>query len=175
MAIALAFNARRPMLLLSFTVLTALAAAVSQHAMADGGPPMHPMGGPDMMMGGGRHLQGMLDGVNATPEQRAQIQQIMKAAHDDMRSQHEAGKALHQRSRALFAQPNVDAAAAESLRQQMSAQHDAASKRMLAAMLDISRILTPEQRKVLADKMAQRQAMMERHRTEREALDKAGR
>jgi Spy/CpxP family protein refolding chaperone len=178
MAISLALNARRPMLLMSFTVLTALSAVFAHHAMAQVGPPMHPMGGPDMMMmggGGGRHMQAMLEGVNATAEQRTQIQQIIKTAHDDLRSQREAGKALHQRSRALFAQPNIDAAAAESLRQQMSAQHDAASKRMLQAMLDISRVLTPEQRKTLTDRMAQREALMERHRTEREALDKAAR
>ncbi len=165
------------MMLLSFTLVLALAGVVAQRAMADGGPPMHPMGGPDMMMmgGGPRHMQGMLDSVNATPDQRAQIQQIMKTAHDDLMAQHEAGKGLRQRSQAIFAQPNIDAAAAESLRQQMSAQHDAASKRMLQAMLDVSRVLTPDQRKTLSDRMAQRQALMEKQRAEREALDKASR
>ena len=70
---------------------------------------------------------------------------------------------------ALFAQPTVDARAAETLRQQMLAQHDQVSKRALQAMLDVSRVLTAEQRKALADRMAQRKAMMERHRAEREA------
>jgi Spy/CpxP family protein refolding chaperone len=74
---------------------------------------------------------------------------------------------------ALLAQPTVDARAAEALRQQASALHDQASKRVLQAMIDVSRVLTPEQRKTLADRAAQHRSMMERHRAEREALDKS--
>jgi Spy/CpxP family protein refolding chaperone len=175
MAILTSFPARRPFMLLSFTVLMALGGVVAQNAQAQAGPPDHPMGGPGMMMGGPHHLKGMLDGVNATPEQRAQIRQIMQAAHDDLLPQHAAARALHQRSQALLAQPNIDAGAAEAVRQQLSANHDAVSKRMLQALLDASRVLTPEQRKTVADRMAQREAMMERHRAERDALDKAPR
>ena len=47
----------------------------------------------------------------------------------------------------LFAQPTVDAAALEALRQKQMAMHDAASKRMMQAMLDVAQVLTPEQRK----------------------------
>jgi Spy/CpxP family protein refolding chaperone len=162
-------------LLLSFTVLMALGSLVAQHALAQAGPPEHPMGGPGMMMGGPHPLKGMLDGVNATAEQRAQIQQIMQAAHDELRPQHAAARVLHLRSQALLAQPNIDAGAAEAVRQQLSANHEAVSKRMLQALLDASRVLTPEQRKAVADRMAQRQAMMERHRAERDALDRAPR
>jgi Spy/CpxP family protein refolding chaperone len=46
---------------------------------------------------------------------------------------------------------------------------------MMQAMLDTSRVLTADQRKTLADRMAQRQALMERQRAEREALDKSTR
>ena len=74
---------------------------------------------------------------------------------------------------ALFTQPTVDARAAEALRQQMLAQHDQASQRMLQTMLDVSRVLTPEQRKTLSDRMQQRRSMMERHRHERQSLDGA--
>jgi Spy/CpxP family protein refolding chaperone len=73
----------------------------------------------------------------------------------------------------LFTQPIVDANAAEALRQQMLVQHDQASKRMMLAMLDVSRVLTPEQRQKLGEQMAQRHAMMERHRAERQAQDKS--
>jgi Spy/CpxP family protein refolding chaperone len=72
---------------------------------------------------------------------------------------------------AVFTAPTVDANAAEQLRQQMLAQHDQASKRMLQAMLDISRVLTPEQRQQLAQKMKQRHEMMERHMRERQQLE----
>jgi Spy/CpxP family protein refolding chaperone len=36
-------------------------------------------------------------------------------------------------------------------------------------------VLTAEQRKTLAERMAQRRSMMERHRSERDALDKPSR
>jgi Spy/CpxP family protein refolding chaperone len=126
-------------------------------------------GGPGAMMGG--MLYRMLDRVNATPEQRTQIQQIMDRARGEMQAQHQAGRGLRDEALALFAQPNVDATAAEALRQKMQAQHDAASKRMLQGMLDIAKVLTPEQRKQMADFMKQRRDMMERHQRERQGLE----
>ena len=115
-------------------------------------------GGPGMMMG--RGADHMLDGLNATDAQRAQVKQIFKSAADDLKAQREAGRALRERSMQIFAAPNVDAAAAESVRQQMLQQHDQASKRMLQAMLEASKVLTPEQRAKLAERMKQRGDMM---------------
>ena len=194
---ARSFNfTQRPLHLLAATFFVALAATVAQPAAAQ------PMGGPGMMghrdgghgkmdhrgggagMGMGMGMMGMdaphmidrmLDAVNASPEQRAQIKQITQAAQTDMRTQRDAGRKLHEQGQALFTQPAVDARAAEALRQQMLAQHDQASKRKLQTMLDVSRVLTPEQRKTLAERMAQRRSMMERHRSERESIDKAPR
>ena len=123
------------------------------------------------MMGNPRMLERMLDGVNATAEQRTQINAIATAAQTDLKTIHAQGNALRDQGAALFAQTTVDARAAETLRQQMLAQHDAASKRTLQAMLDVSRVLTPEQRQSLARKMAERRAMMERHRGERESME----
>lgn len=159
------------------TLVVAVAAGVSQTALASpfGGHDGHPGAGGHGMMGGPHRVERMLDGVNATPEQRAQIKQIMQAAHTDMKAQREAGRKLREQSQALFAQPNVDARAAETLRQQMLAQHDQASKRGLQVMLDVSRVLTPEQRKTLAERMDKRRSMMERHRTERESMERAPR
>lgn len=185
-----------PLRLTLATAVVAMAGLVSQAAFAappDGpmggpisGPMGGPMGGPGMHHGmggpggpggagpmgmGGRHMGRVLDMVNATPEQRSQIKSIMEAAHKDMAAMHENGRKLREQSLALFTQPTVDARAAESLRQQAVAQHDAASKRMLQAMLDAAKVLTPEQRKLLGDKMAQRRSMMERHRAERQQLE----
>jgi Spy/CpxP family protein refolding chaperone len=116
-------------------------------------------------------LERLLDGANVSAEQRTQIKQITEAARADLQAQHEAGRQLHEQQRALLAQPTVDERAVETLRQQMLAQHDQASKRMTQAMLEVSRVLTPEQRKTLAERMAQRRDMMERHRAERAAID----
>jgi Spy/CpxP family protein refolding chaperone len=158
-------------------VLIAAGAALAQPALAQprGGPegPAR-LEAPGLAMGDPHRVERMLDSVDATPDQRAQIRQILDAARADLKAQHEAGRKLHEQSQALFGQPTVDAAAAESLRQQMSAQRDQASKRMLQAMLAVSAVLTPEQRKAIAERAARHRAMMERHRAEREALDKSG-
>jgi Spy/CpxP family protein refolding chaperone len=135
-----------------------------------------PMGGPGGHGGpGGGMFDGMmtrvLERVNATPEQRTQIQQIMQTQAGELRAQREAGRALRQQAMTLFSQPTVDAAAVEALRQKQLAMHDAASKRMTTAMLEISRVLTPEQRKQMAEYMAQRSEMMQRHLRERQGID----
>ena len=169
---------------LSLALAGALATGVQA---APGGPGMMghgammaqgPMGGPGGPGGhggrGGGMFEGMmtrmLDRVNATPEQRTQIQQILQNQASEMRAQHEAGRALRQQAMALFAQPTVDAKAVEALRQQQLAMHDTASKRMTAAMLQISDVLTPEQRKQMADYMSQRSEMMQRHQRERQTI-----
>jgi Spy/CpxP family protein refolding chaperone len=108
----------------------------------------------------------MLDGINATEAQRSQIRQIFKTAADDMKAQREQRRALHERGLQIFSAPTIDAAAAESLRQQMLQLHNQASKRRMQAMLDASQVLTPEQRVKLAERMKQRGEMM-RQRMER--------
>ena len=131
-------------------------------------------GGPGMgMMMGGRGLERMLDGVNASAEQRTQIKAIAERTRTDMQAQREAGKATRQQMLTLFAQPTVDANAAEALRAQMLQQHDQSSRRMMQAMLEVSRVLTPEQRKQIAERAGQRHSMMERHMNERRSLDGA--
>ena len=162
--------------LMALTVLLAIGATAAQTASAQphgmrGGEHRVGHGGDDMFMGSPRMLNRMLDVVQASADQRAQIKQITDAARTDMKAQHESGRKLREDGAALFAQPTVDARAAEALRQQMLARHDQVSKRGLQMMLDISRVLTPEQRKTLADKLAQRRSMMERHRAERSAAE----
>lgn len=127
-------------------------------------------GGGHSMMAGGKGMERMLDGVNATPEQRAQVQRIFEAARNDLKSQADARRDLRQRSMQLFAQPTVDANAVEAVRQQMLQQHDQTSRRMSQAMVEASRVLTPEQRAQLAERMQKRQEMMQRHQRERGAL-----
>lgn len=156
--------------LLIVGLLVALAGTFALTAYARDGGHHGRHGGPAMMFMG-RGLERMLDAVNATPEQRSQIEQISRAAMTDLRAQREASRGLRERSLQLFTQPNVDANAAEQLRQQMMAQHDQASRRMMQAMLDVSRVLSPEQRVKLAERIQQRREMMQRHWREREALE----
>jgi Spy/CpxP family protein refolding chaperone len=128
-------------------------------------------GGPGMMMFGGRGLERLLDGVNASAEQRSQIKAIAERTKADLKAQREAGRATRDQFMSLFTQPIVDANAAEALRAQQMQQHDQASRRVMQAMLEVSRVLTPEQRQQLAERMAQRRSMMERHMNERRALE----
>lgn len=175
----------RPIRLLVATAVLALAGGLAQTAVAmPGGGPGYGMhggygpgpgmgmmgGGPGMGMMGGPGAARWLDGVGATADQKAQLQAIHEAARKDMESIRQSGRTLRDQMRSALAQPNVDAGAVETLRQQMLAHHDTASKRMTQAMLDASKVLTPEQRKQVSEQFAQRRAMMERHRAEREAL-----
>jgi Spy/CpxP family protein refolding chaperone len=129
-------------------------------------------GGEGAMMGlfGGRGLERMLDSVNATADQRRQIQGIAEAARQEMGDPRQDRMALRQEMMALFAQPTVDARALEALRARMLAQHDSASKRSTQVMLDISRVLTPEQRQGLVERMKQRQEHRSEHRGRRHGM-----
>lgn len=127
-----------------------------------GGPPA--MGAPQGHGGaglfGGGHLEHMLDWVSATDAQRTQIDAIMKAARDELKPQREAAGKLHAQMLALYGATNVDAAAVEALRVQISQQHDAASKRMSQASIEAARVLTPEQRAKLVEILQKRMARM---------------
>ena len=153
--------------LFTATAVLAIAAGVTQTAIAM----PHGPGGGEMGMMGGRHGERVLDAVGASAEQKTQIRQIMDSARADMKPLREAARTLHQQAQSLLAQPTVDARALETVRQQLSANHDQVSKRLMQAMLDASRVLSPEQRKQIAARATQQRSMMQRHRAERESLD----
>ncbi|MBW8844604.1 MAG: Spy/CpxP family protein refolding chaperone [Burkholderiales bacterium] len=144
------------------TVAAALAiGGVAAHAE---GPGHH--GGPGMMAPGGLfggHMEHVLDLVNATDSQRSQIEAIFKAARQDLSGQREAGMKLHQQMATLYTATNIDAAAIEATRAQISAQHEAASKRLSQASIDAARVLTPEQRAKIAEVMKKHLARMANH------------
>lgn len=136
-----------------------------------------PGGGPGMMLGGSPELtERMVDRMlsaasGVTDAQRTQVREIARAAATDLRAQRDAGRGLREQIAAAFTQPVVDANAVEALRQKMAAQHDGMSRRMTQALLDVSRVLTPEQRQQIAQKMQSRRSMAERHRSERQQFD----
>ncbi len=142
----------------------AMTGGMHHEGMERGG--MHRHLAPGMMFRGspeqiGRMVDFMLDGLNATDAQRGQIKQIAVQAAAELRAQRQAGKGLHQRGMQIFTAPTVDAAAAEQVRQQMLQQHDQMSRRVTQAMLDVARVLTPEQRAIIGQRMRDRQARME--------------
>lgn len=100
-------------------------------------------------------MERMLSSVNASDAQREQIKQILKNSADDRAKLREDKRALREQAIAVFTAPTVDAHAVEQLRQQMLAQQDQSSRRMMAVMLEVSNVLTAEQRAQLAAHMQQ--------------------
>ena len=161
------FGTRMRLLAVGAVMVAAAASAVSVQAQDHPGGRMggHHGGGGMMMFSGspervGRMVDHLLDGVNASDAQRAQIKQIATAAATDLKAQREAGHGLREKGMQLLTAPVIDANAAEVLRRQMLEQHDVTSKRALQAMLDVSAVLTPEQRAKVAERMQKRRTGM---------------
>jgi Spy/CpxP family protein refolding chaperone len=161
---------RQPYRLLLGAAVIAVAGGLTTLAVAQPFGGMHGAthgggmnGGPMMMAGMIEHL---LDNVDASDDQRTRIHAILKAAHQDLNAQRQAGAGLHQQAMQLFTSPTIDAAAAEALRVQIQAQMDVAGKRMWQAMIDASNVLTPEQRQKVAERAKKRHDRMERHMKE---------
>jgi protein CpxP len=120
------------------------------------GPPWHGGGMMGGAMGHGfspdradrmvRHLAVELD---ASADQQAKLQAIVKAAAGDIVPMHEKVLAARQQARALLIAPAVDRGAIEKLRAEQIATMDAFSKRVAQALGDAADVLSPEQRKKL--------------------------
>jgi Spy/CpxP family protein refolding chaperone len=136
-------------------------------------PPGNARGSPGMGMGmgmagavmplGGPMLDRLLDDLQTSDAQRDQLHRIAESAQADLQPAADAARADRTRMAELFAQPSVDAAALESLRQKMLARHDQLTRRVNVAMLDAAKVLTAEQRQQMVEHMRQ----FEQHRAER--------
>lgn len=154
--------------IVGMTAAQAAPEAASARASASGELPHHHRfgrgpGGPGFLPLEGRGLDRFLDQVKATDAQRTQIKALAKSAQVDLKPLHDANRGLQQQSLALLAQPQIDAAAAENLRQQSLVSHDALSKRTLQLVLDVSKVLTPEQRAEFAAKVQKRHDRFKAH------------
>ena len=97
----------------------------------------------------------VLKKVNATEEQRVQIKSIVEQAVNDLfqfAGQHRSNR---EGLMAELAKPNVDRAALEKLRTGELGLVESASSRLLDTLVDITEVLTPEQRLQLVE-LAQR-------------------
>lgn len=94
--------------------------------------------------------------LDATPEQQQKLQAIVTAAAKDVLPAREKMLAARQQARDLLTQATVDRAALEKLRADQIATADATSKRVLQAVADAAEVLTPDQRKKLADMLPPR-------------------
>jgi len=94
--------------------------------------------------------------VDATPEQQEKLSAIAKGAAKDLAPLR--GQAMETRKQAmeLLSAPSIDRAAIEKLRAAKLQHADAASRRVTQAFADAAEVLTPEQRKKLAEHAARR-------------------
>jgi len=150
------------------TAVAGLAAGIGLKAWAHDGP-------------GGWHRGGFMDGpvdpamvdarldrmlkhiyieIDATDAQKQQLGPILKSAAHDLLPLRDRIRDGRLQALALLSQPTVDRAALEGLRTLQLQLADQASKRLTQAVADAADVLTPEQRKQLADRIGRWQ----RHR-----------
>jgi len=83
-------------------------------------------------------------------------------ALDVPRAHPEDGVELDQRGRELLVKPDLDRAAIEAFRAEQMGLADAFSRRIAQALGDVAEILTPEQRRKIADLLPPRQGFWRR-------------
>lgn len=91
--------------------------------------------------------------VDATAEQKERLAAIAKGAAKDLAPMREKARAARKAAIDLLGAPGVDRAGIERLRAEQIQQVDAGSKRLTQALADVADVLTPEQRRKLADRM----------------------
>ena len=91
--------------------------------------------------------------VDASAEQKDKLAAIAKSAVKDLTPLREKAQAARKQAIEILAAANVDRAAIERLRAEQIQLADAGSKRLTQAFADAAEVLTPEQRKKLAERM----------------------
>src|SRR5215470_10415654 len=126
-----------------------------QHfGMRGGGPfggPLSPAQIDDRIERMTKHVAIELD---ATADQQAKIATIAKAAVADLRAMREKAQAARTQGVTLLTAPSIDRSAIERLRTEQMGLAETASKRVAQALADAAEVLNPEQRRKVADWMA---------------------
>jgi protein CpxP len=92
--------------------------------------------------------------LDATADQQARIASIAKAAVADLRPLREKAQAARSQAVALLTAPTIDRTAVERLRAEQIGLAETASKRIAQALADSTEVLSPEQRRRVADWVA---------------------
>jgi periplasmic protein CpxP/Spy len=151
-----------------FAAVAAVAGAVGGiglHAHANGGHGFRggmfggPMDAAQMDERIERMLKHLFVKINATPEQQQKLTPVIKAAAKDLQPLRAQMHAARKQAAEIMSAEPIDRAAIERLRQEQLHTADALSKRVTQALADAAEILTPAQRKELAEHMQRRRGM----------------
>jgi Spy/CpxP family protein refolding chaperone len=91
--------------------------------------------------------------IDASVEQQAKLAVIAKAAAKDLLPLRDQAKAARKEGLTLLAAATVDRSAIEQLRARQIVLAETASKRIAQAIGDAAEVLTPEQRKMLSERI----------------------
>jgi periplasmic protein CpxP/Spy len=100
-------------------------------------------------------VEDVLDYVDAEEQQVQPIKQVVSAAATDMKAFRSEHHALRKEFQEALSAEKIDADQLEGLRVNALDLVDRASARVLAAVVDVGNLLTPEQRKKLVNKWKQ--------------------
>jgi Spy/CpxP family protein refolding chaperone len=103
-----------------------------------------------------RMLKHLYVEIDATEAQKQALAPIVKAAARDLLPMRDKHRDAHAQAMTLLTQPTVDRAALEVLRASELKLAEDASRRLTQALADVADVLTPAQRKALAERLAHR-------------------
>jgi len=110
-----------------------------------------------------RRIDHVLYQIDATPEQRQQVKEIIGKAFDEKIEHRVARRQIRQDVIDILSQPQIDRDRLEQLRAGQLKQMEQMSGRMTQALADAAEVLTAEQRARLAELIAQRGVGPQRH------------
>ena len=102
--------------------------------------------------------------IDATDEQRDKIVTLLTAVAMDMKPMRERMMASREELKAILLSEQVDRAALEELRKARLAEIETMSKTLTNAIADVAEVLTPDQRKVLDERIQEFRSMFRHHR-----------
>lgn len=123
------------------------------HGMRGGFEQMDPARMAEFADKGVRHLAIEID---ATPEQQEKLRAIVRDLTKDLAPLRGARQDAASRARSLLTSSTLDKAEIEKFRAEQIGKADAVSKRITQAIADAAEVLTPEQRRKLADRLPPR-------------------
>jgi Spy/CpxP family protein refolding chaperone len=103
-----------------------------------------------------RMLKHLYVEIDATEAQKQKLAPIVKGAARELLPLRETMREARRRGVELLSAPSIDRAAIEGLRSEQLRAAEAGSQRIARALADAAEVLTPEQRKTLAEHMQRR-------------------